>query len=640
MVFQLGNSASETINVIGHLSGVAIFATFLYMLLRRAPVQSHRLTTAAAACALIWNVASLVVLTLPENQALLADALATLGLSALSILPAILLHISVGDVAPRIVRAGYVLSGLAVLAHTLELLSGPEGLHRVGIGLITAGFGALTVAVVVRAARPKDQGDGLSATPRQLRNRLLAAMSLFLFAISFVHFSDGESHRAWSTELAFHHAGIPLALFILIQDYRFVLLDAFLRVLANGLLAGLFALVLVLLFPLTGFGGQLVIAAVLLASFAWLRGVLVRFLNRIVFRQIDPDAAVEALRQMATRTRGQQEYLEQVSAWIARVMESSIVPIPEALARNSLGDAVLPTPVDLLPDARELHLKGAVMVAPVRLASGGVHPIWLGERIGGRRYLSQDLETLARLTVCVSEQAERIREAELQRLAARAELQALQSQIHPHFLFNALNTLYGIIPRQAASARATLLNLGDILRYVLRPGTPYIALEEELRIVQAYLAIEALRLGSKLTVEMDIDTGVHGVQVPALSVEPLAENAVKHGIAPLTEGGTIRVEAKARGEEVRISVLDSGAGFDAGAAPTADDTHLGLGLDNVRRRLELCYGREVTLEIGRERGWTSVGFRALRHLPRQVHGEHLHDELIGDEPIGDDLVHG
>ncbi len=620
MVFQFGNTAYETINVIGHLSGVAIFATFLYMLLRRTPVRLHssRLAIGAATCALIWNLASLVVLTLPANQRLLADVLATLGLSALSVLPAILLHISVGEVAPRIVRIGYVLSGLAVLAHALELLGGPESLHRVGIGLITVGFVVLTVIVVAGAGRAKG-GDEMSATPRQFRNRLLAAMSLFLFAISFVHFSDGESHQAWSTELAFHHAGIPLALFILIQDYRFVLLDAFLRVLANGLLAGLFALALVLLFPLSGSAGQLGIAVVLLASFAWLRGALMRFLNRIVFHQIDPDAAVETLRQMATHARGQQEYLEQASAWIAQVMESEIVEVPEPLERTSLADAVLPTPVDVLPAARELRLKGAVVVAPVRLASGGVHPIWFGERKGGRRYLSQDLETLARLTACVSEQAERIREAELQRLAARAELAALQSQIHPHFLFNALNTLYGIIPREAASARATLLNLGDILRYLLRPGTAYIALEEELRIVQAYLAIEALRLGNKLTVEMDIDEGVRGVQVPALSVEPLAENAVKHGIAPFTEGGTVRVEAKAIGEEVRIRVLDSGAGFGgfdrAEPAATADDTHFGVGLDNVRRRLELCYGREATLEITREAGWTSVGFRAPRHVP-------------------------
>jgi LytS/YehU family sensor histidine kinase len=115
--------------------------------------------------------------------------------------------------------------------------------------------------------------------------------------------------------------------------------------------------------------------------------------------------------------------------------------------------------------------------------------IALAQRRGGHRYLSKDLETLARLAACVAEQADQIRHTELQRLVFEAELRALQEQIHPHFLFNAFNTLYGVIPRQATEARTMLLNLAKIFRYFLQSEKPCLYVEEELQVIEAYLAI-------------------------------------------------------------------------------------------------------------------------------------------------------
>src|SRR6202051_4312926 len=117
---------------------------------------------------------------------------------------------------------------------------------------------------------------------------------------------------------------------------------------------------------------------------------------------------------------------------------------------------------------------------------------------GWRRYLSEDLRALNHLTRIVAEEVERFRAAEMQRLVSQAELRALHSQINPHFLFNALNTLYGIIPREAAGARRTVLNLADIFRYFLQSDKILIPLSEELKIVRAYLEIERLRLGPRL----------------------------------------------------------------------------------------------------------------------------------------------
>ena len=137
----------------------------------------------------------------------------------------------------------------------------------------------------------------------------------------------------------------------------------------------------------------------------------------------------------------------------------------------------------------------------------------------------------------IGEQLEQYRDLETRRLVAQAELRALQSQIHPHFLFNALNALYGIIPREARGARETVLNLADIFRYFLETKKTLVPLEEEMHIVKAYLDVERLRLGDKLRLEIDVTPEAQAVPIPILSIQPLVENAVKHGIAPLAGGG-------------------------------------------------------------------------------------------------------
>ena len=129
--------------------------------------------------------------------------------------------------------AGYVLSAVAVVMHFREIRGNGAALHQRALLLITVGFVLLTMAAVARAALAK----GPARHPGGIR--IAASMCLALFAMSFVHFGTGHAGQAWSSELVVHHAGIPLALFVLLQDYRFVLLDAFVRFLANALLAAL-----------------------------------------------------------------------------------------------------------------------------------------------------------------------------------------------------------------------------------------------------------------------------------------------------------------------------------------------------------------------------------------------------------------
>jgi two-component system LytT family sensor kinase len=206
------------------------------------------------------------------------------------------------------------------------------------------------------------------------------------------------------------------------------------------------------------------------------------------------------------------------------------------------------------------------------------------------------------MSAAMSEEIARYRAIEMQALASEAELRALQSQINPHFLFNALNTLYGSIKRENQEARRLVLNLSDVLRYALGGEHRYITLEEELRIVRAYLDIEQLRLGPKLQAEVSAEPEALRARVPVLSVQPLVENAVKHGVARSDRPGYVRLTARRREEEIEIRIANSGE-FLPGSG---EGSGAGVGLSNVRRRLALCYGGAGALSVSSDAGETTA----------------------------------
>jgi LytS/YehU family sensor histidine kinase len=186
---------------------------------------------------------------------------------------------------------------------------------------------------------------------------------------------------------------------------------------------------------------------------------------------------------------------------------------------------------------------------------------------------------------------ESLRRQEMSRLVSQAELRALQSQINPHFLFNALNTLLGTIPREAREARRIVLNLANIFRYFLQSEKTFVPLAQEMQIVQAYLEVEQLRLGGRLNVEIQIEEAALEVPIPVLSIQPLVENAIKHGVAPRTEPGYVRIEGELRGDELHLLVENSSGGA------AAETSGTGVGLQNVKRRLEICYGPKAVLRL-------------------------------------------
>ena len=242
--------------------------------------------------------------------------------------------------------------------------------------------------------------------------------------------------------------------------------------------------------------------------------------------------------------------------------------------------------------------------ASIRFSRGDAHELLLGSRRGGRRYLSEDLEMLDRLTAIVSEQVERIRSSEMQALVSQAELRALQAQINPHFLFNALNTLYGVIARDNSAARRLVLNLSGLFRYSFAVNSGLSSLAEEIKIVRAYLEIEELRLGPKLSTQFDIDDSVLSAEIPVLSIQPLVENAVKHGVACRQGNGFVRLSIRKQADAILVAVSNSGAFLES----SGDQNGHGIGMENVRRRLALSYGAACRLEVSTADEVTTVRF--------------------------------
>ena len=574
---------SLLVNTLGHSAGVLIFGIFLVLLVRDRAARRLRggvKSILAALLALIWNVASLIVLGSNSPDTWFVRITIAIGFSVVSLLPAVLFDLCLAQRHRPLVLSGYALSGLATSLHVAELFRENSSYHRWGLTSITLGFGILTLIAAILVYR--DEHD------RATTSRVVGTMSLFLLAMSFVHLGSGHAQQIWSQELAFHHAAIPLALLVLLQDYRFLLLDAFFRFLANVLLAAVFVFAAVAawrfaLLPAadTPFHVALLLSGACLALvlFALARGGVQRALTRLIFRRPNEEAL---LRDLKIPVSSEDEYIAGAVARLGQFM-------------GAPGRAVV--------NSHEREDQGAEAVIPLRSGSGGPLYAALGRRSGGRRYLSEDLQALNRAAAVIGEQLEQYRDLESRRLVAQAELRALQSQIHPHFLFNAFNALYGIIPREARGARETVLNLADIFRYFLETKKSLVPLEEEMRIVKAYLDVERLRLGDKLRLEIDVTPEAQTVLIPILSIQPLVENAVKHGIAPQAGGGLVQIHAGIDSQgSLRISVRDSGPGFSEAARN-------GVGLENVERRLELCYGGDAKLTIDSGASGTEISVR-------------------------------
>ncbi len=222
--------------------------------------------------------------------------------------------------------------------------------------------------------------------------------------------------------------------------------------------------------------------------------------------------------------------------------------------------------------------------------------------------------TRARLKATAAELAlAQLKTAQQEKTLAETELKLLQAQIEPHFLFNTLSNVASLIRHDPQAAERTLLNLTTLLRASLsRTREGDTTFGQELDIAQAYLDINAIRMHNRLKYQIDVPEHLKATPLPPLLVQPLIENAIKHGVDPLECGGEVQLHAHQTDQNLVIEVRDNGRGI--GAANQAGTPGTGTGLQNVRNRLRALYGSAAELRIEEEAD--GAGVTATLLIPR------------------------
>jgi signal transduction histidine kinase len=464
--------------------------------------------------------------------------------------------------------------------------------------------------------------------------RALWAAALSIFAVSALHLSQfHEGDASWPVELVGHHASVPLAFAILYQDFPFALADLFLKraLTLLALIAAPFVAVATLhVTPIARAGTLRDVRDIGIFVTLWVATALLYpkireaaawFVDTIVLDRPDYDALGAAIGQSAQDHGDIESLLDAACAQLAPALSARVVRWHEAPATRHAGAvAIVDIPV----------------VEPPRFA------VEVAELTGGRRLLSDDHAALHEIAIMLGRRIDAIRltherydrqlrEQEIGRLATEAELRALRSQINPHFLFNALTTIGYLIEAAPARALETLMRLTALLRAVLRSESEFTTLGREMELVESYLDIERARFEHRLRVRIDVPHALKSLRVPPLLLQPIVENAVKHGIAPERRGGDVIVTARldrtdGEGLTLVLVVRDSGAGVSPEELQRGRDR--GVGLSNIERRLACHYGDAARLSIeSAPGGGTTVEI----HMPAEYKVAH---ELAPSAPFG------
>jgi GAF domain-containing protein len=266
---------------------------------------------------------------------------------------------------------------------------------------------------------------------------------------------------------------------------------------------------------------------------------------------------------------------------------------------------------------------GTAIAVPIRRHSEPSGVIRVQPRADSPQFLSEDIDLLTSLAEAFSFLLDNLRlrekrlehekrEQQLVLDANRSELKALRAQVNPHFLFNALNTIASLIPRQPERAERTIEQLAELFRYTLRRSDrEWVTLDEELDVVCAYLDVEQERFGDHLATRIEASGEARQMRIPAMIVQTLVENAVKHGVGRIRTQGVVEVNAAVSSSGLCIAVGDNGPGFPSAAARALPAGNGGYGLRNIRDRLQGHFGETASLTIDRDTalGMTVVSLR-------------------------------
>lgn len=347
----------------------------------------------------------------------------------------------------------------------------------------------------------------------------------------------------------------------------------------------------------------------LLMLFRRIDGLLVEAAERWILREPDYGSALRQIAGEIEHLESPQDIFSVVERVLPSFLEVAKVQVVECHHQRTLGSQPWEI-ADGDPCRNAIPGHEVDLMAPIRLRNEVPYAIAVAPGSCRRILLTKDLHFLQDVTGLIAtrleslagerERAERqSREASLRHLAAVAELKALRAQINPHFLFNSLNTIADLIVSDPAKAESMTVLLASVFRHVLLHSDRHLTpICEEIAFLRTYLRIEEVRFGERLLVDLDIQPGVAEQRIPSLLLQPIVENAIKHGLAPKVGPGRLRIAAHADGAFTRLEVEDDGVGL----SPRGGGG--GVGLKNVAERLRMLYGgrASVTCENGASAG--------------------------------------
>lgn len=594
-------NVASLINLLGFTVGVALYALLLMMVVRYRGKRSKidYLLLITAFLGLLWNTGELFSFIWRDFvQTEISPLLTAVSFSALGFLPSVVVHSAEKSRqnADWLTFTAYLISVFAAVLHLQSAVFYQAAPSNLALQILTVGAIALLVGLFVTNFK------------QTLDKKAIWVSALLIFAASALHLSNKTENNFWLIELVAHQSSLPLALAILLQDFRFAFADLFLK-----------RAISLILLALTAFGLYVFVAAPLLRYhethdtqdvqaigillILWMATALiypalhkfaVRFVDKIILRRVDYE-------NFQTNLAGELEKIEEIELVLDKItrMLAEILTARKAVwtessdisAENGFATAKFsPTSAKLL----------------LLTAEAPFYQISLSDFAGGRLLLSDEISMLEAVSLLAARRIDalrvtherceqELREQQFAKLATEAQLSALRSQINPHFLFNALTTIGFLIQTAPDKAFQTLMHLTRLLRSVLRSNEEFCTLAEEISLIENYLDIERARFEERLQVEFHISKDLTKLQVPSLILQPLVENAIKHGISKNKNGGKVDISAKLENERNEVflvlSVEDSGAG----SAVKDLRQSTGIGLENIKKRLRTYYGKSANL---------------------------------------------
>lgn len=593
-------NAAELLNLVGFITGAALCAMLLSLVVqaRATADRSDALPLATAVLGLLWNLGELADYLLNRAGRSAPESwLSAVSFAALATLAAVVVHSVARDIRRGriVIVMAYAFSATATILQFRTIASGDARPSALAFTILTTAFGAIALPLAVFT---RGQTNG---------RRALWMLALALFAVSANHLGHFHDEAGgWVAELVGHHAVLPLAFAILYQEYRFALADLFLKR-ALTLLA-VVGVAVACYASLAALPPGPLPQALLLACWV-LTAVVYPRLRQAISHFVD---AVLLHRQDYAQLRAELTAALQDCETVDGVLDRTAAVVATAMNARHVWRVD-----DVAPPAPDTRVTTEIEVPTTEAPRPRLR---VGDLVGGRRLLSDDRAFLDAAALAAARRIDvvrlalerfdgRLREEEMERLATEAELRALRSQINPHFLFNALTTIGYLIESAPPRALKTLLRLTSLLRSVLRSEGEMTTLGRELELVEHYLDIERERFEERLQVHLDVPAALRALTIPCLIVQPLVENAVKHGIAPAVRGGDVRVQARLQVDDGRqtllISVLNTGAPLTTGK----DERATRVGLNNVERRLAGHFGARSSLSLFSRDGLTVAEVR-------------------------------